>query len=88
MDSAAPSCALASGVEKLSMRGVGVVAQLADRRAAVAGQHVEGVGAILAAGSFKLAGVGDEVLQAVEGLVKRDAGARCSRSPWRASGSR
>ena len=49
MASAAPSWAFASGVEKLVEASVDEVAQLADRRAAVAGQHVEGVGALLAA---------------------------------------
>ena len=48
---------------------VGVVAQLADRRAAVAGEHVERVGAVLAA-LLEVLRVGDEVLQAIERLIE------------------
>ena len=46
---------------------VGVVAQVADRRAAVAGEHVERIGPVLAA-LLEVLGVGDEVLQPVERL--------------------
>ena len=49
--------------------GVGVVAQIADRRAAVAGEHVERVGTVLAA-LLEVLRVGDEVLQPVERLVE------------------
>ena len=49
--------------------GVDVVAQLADRRAAVAGEHVEGIGAPLAA-RLEVLRVADEVLQPVERLVE------------------
>ena len=49
--------------------GVDVVAQLADRRAAVAGEHVERIGAPLAA-VLEVLGVADVVLQPVERLVE------------------
>ena len=49
--------------------GVGVVAQLADRRAAVAGEHIERIGTPLAA-ALEVLRVADEVRQPVERLVE------------------
>ncbi len=48
---------------------VGVVAQFADRRPAVAREHVERIGAVLAA-LLEVLRVGDEVLQPVERLAE------------------
>src|SRR5262245_57116479 len=49
--------------------GIDVVSKLPDGRAAVTGQHVKGIGAPFTA-LFKVLGVTDEVLQAVEGSAE------------------
>jgi hypothetical protein len=69
MASAAASCALAIGV-------VGQVAQIADRRRAVARQHIERIGEIGAAVLAGISEIGDGVAQAVERELERGLGHR------------
>ena len=64
--SAAAICALAIGVDSCVEFGIGEVTEVADRRDAVARQHVERVGEIGAAVLARVGGIGDCVAQPVE----------------------
>ena len=67
--------------------GLGVVAQIADRSPAGAGQDVERIGDVLAA-LVEVVGIGDAVGRVVEGDGRAPAPARRSPSRRRGSGSR
>ena len=88
MPSAAAICALAIGVASVVELGVGEIAQIADRRRAVARQHVERIGeiaaAVLATGSgavpTKLRSRSSASLNAVSGTAKPRSRARVRKS--------
>ena len=72
--SAAATCALAIGVFKRVELGVGEIAQIADRRRAVARQHVERVGKIAAIVLARIRRRADDVAQAIERKPERRFG--------------